>query len=254
MHLPNIFGTSSGHTPIKKPTAPLNTRIYAVGDIHGHLSLLEELQQKILKDAEGFDGRKIFLTIGDLIDRGPDSRSVIETLANKPLPGFENIHIQGNHDWYLLNFMENPTEQTNWFTFGGVATLESYGVELEKNEDEHRPLEDVALDLHRALPESHHAFFSGQKLTHQEGDYLFVHAGVQPGIPLVGQEPMDLMKIREPFLSTDWPFEKVVVFGHTIFDEVDHKPGKIGIDTGAFKTGKLSALVLEGEEKRVLNT
>jgi serine/threonine protein phosphatase 1 len=176
----------------------------------------------------------------------------VALLLEEPLPGFERIHLIGNHEAFLLRFLEDVTVAALWMVNGAAATCLSYGV------DPARPPADAVGDawLQRALeariPEAHRAFYAALRPSHVEGDYLFVHAGIRPGIPLAAQEEADLLWIREPFLGSAEDFGKVVVHGHTPRDAPVLRANRIGIDTGACYGGALTALVLEGAERHFL--
>lgn len=235
---------------------PRGARVYAVGDIHGRADLLRALHAVILRDADRAAGgsRRTIVYLGDYIDRGADSRGVVEMLAAAPLPGFEHVHLLGNHDHWLLEFVAGRGSGIGWLLNGGDRTLESYGVVLPYAPAAEADLDPARAALRRRLPARHMAFFEGLAPSHREGDYLFVHAGIRPGVALERQSPDDLMWIREEFLDSDLDHGSIVVHGHTPATEVQSRPNRIGIDTGAFATGRLTCLVLEDDERRVLQT
>ncbi len=234
---------------------PNGTRVYAIGDIHGRADLLRRLHRNILDDAEDAGAaRKVVVYIGDYVDRGPDSFGVVDMLIEEPLDGFERHHLKGNHEDFLLRFVEAGADGEVWMMNGARATLESYGVEWSDMAYGVDGLEAARRKFVDFMPESHLRFFHGLELWHSEGDYLFVHAGVRPGVPLAEQRPFDLMWIREAFLDSDADHGCVVVHGHTIEPAPEVRPNRIGIDTGAFRSGRLTALVVEGAERRFLAT
>jgi serine/threonine protein phosphatase 1 len=237
-----------------RPGVPEGVRVYAVGDIHGRLDLLRHLHRSIEKDVqERMPARNIAVYLGDYIDRGPDSRGVVEFLIAEPLPGFECHHLSGNHDAWLPRFLDGIDNGVDWMFNGGDVTLESYGVELGVfglGGD----LENTRRDLAARLPDHHAAFFRGLALSHVVGDYLFVHAGIRPGVPIDAQDPDDLIWIREEFLGSTVDHGKIVVHGHTPDHQVQIKENRIGIDTAAYATGQLTCLVLEGDGRRFLHT
>jgi serine/threonine protein phosphatase 1 len=235
---------------------PRGTRVYAIGDVHGRLDLLEELHEQIRDHAREYPvDRRVVVHIGDYIDRGYQSRQTIDYLLGSPLPGFYMIHLLGNHERTLLEFLDDIAVGPGWLRYGGRETLFSYGIEWDRDLVEGEDcLLRIQHDLRRALPERHRAFFSGLPLTHQEGDYLFVHAGVRPGVPLERQAPDDLVWIRDEFLNSTADHGKVVVHGHSISEQPVLRPNRIGIDTGAFATGRLTCLVLEGNQRSFLST
>ena len=230
------------------PAAPAGSRIYAIGDVHGRLDLLTRLHTLIAADAaEASARRRVVVYLGDYIDRGPDSRGVIELLLRQPLPGFEHVHILGNHEDYLLQFLERAEVGPHWCAYGGFETLASYGVRAADFEGARRAFA-------AAIPPAHVAFLRNLKLTHSEGGYLFVHAGIRPGVALADQQADDLLWIRDEFLDSTDDFGVCVVHGHTIVETPDQRANRIAIDTGAFFTGRLTALVLNGAERRFIQT
>lgn len=236
------------------PYLPADRRVYCIGDIHGRLDLLEELHGMIQKDCAGFEGAKVVVYLGDYIDRGAQSKQVLALLIEKPLDGFETVHLLGNHEHAMLDFLRNPSGVgAAWLSFGGQVTCMSYGVGLGKvmmNMD----LDLLKEELEEKLPQSHLDFLNSMPLSHSEGTYYFVHAGIRPDVPVENQEPGDLLWIREEFTRSRRSHGVIVVHGHTISMEVENLPNRIGIDTGAYQTGMLTALVLEGAEQRLLQT
>lgn len=237
---------------------PDGTRVYAVGDIHGRADLLAALHERIREDAAASDaGRKLVVYLGDYVDRGAESKQVIDLLLDRPLEGFEAVHLKGNHEAFMLDFLSDPLVAQVWIANGGGATLASYGVEYGHLMG--RPLgmeeiDDLRQALTEALPERHRAFLDNLALHHREGDYLFVHAGIRPGVPVERQDEEDLVWIRDEFLDSAADHGFVVVHGHTIEWDPVVRSNRIGIDTGAFASGTLTALVLEGEERDFLHT
>ena len=239
------------------PRVPDDCRVYAVGDIHGRVDLLAALHDHILDDAAtATAGRTVLVYLGDYVDRGPCSFAVVDMLIEAPLEGFEIVHLKGNHEDFLLRFVEeeNLEEADLWFINGGDATLHSYKVPLLTLPFGLAELETARRAFLAALPPSHMTFFQGLKMFHVEGDYLFVHAGIKPGVPLDEQNEEDLLWIREEFLDSDAAFGHMVVHGHTPAAETDVRPNRIGIDTGAFYTDRLTCLVVEGDSMRFLHT
>ena len=249
--LDRILGKMTGRQRVL-PTVPEGTRVYAVGDIHGRVDLLSRLKQFVHEDAYARQApRNVIVYVGDYIDRGENSAQVIDCLLDEPLPGFESIHLLGNHEESLVQFLGDIQVGPAWLAYGGSATLMSYGVALPQSD---RDLVRVQGELRAALPARHLDFMRELKLTHVEGDYFFTHAGVRPGVALTAQEPQDLLWIRDVFLSSTADFGKIVVHGHSITDAPDVRRNRIGIDTGAFASGKLTCLVLEGQDLAFLQT
>jgi serine/threonine protein phosphatase 1 len=212
------------------------------------LEALRELREAIAADSAYADTigsraqRRVVVYLGDYIDRGPDSRGVLDLLIGEPLTGFESIHLLGNHETFMRDFLDGEDVAAVWMMNGGVETLRSYGLD---------PLAPRAA-LNSAVPKEHRAFLDSLALSHIEGDYYFVHAGIRPGVPLEHQEENEMLWIREPFLGSTADHGKVVVHGHSVAREPDVRPNRIGIDTGACYGGKLTALVLEDARRRFL--
>lgn len=233
---------------------PAGYRVYAIGDVHGRFDLLEECLGRVEDDmAEREPAQNIIVFLGDLVDRGPSSAQVVEYLRNYSRPGVRTVFLIGNHEEVLLRLLRGESKFLgDWLRFGGAECARSYGIDpgLFK-----RMLSEQGLALLREkIPQSHQSFLASLVDTVRIGGYLFVHAGVRPGVPLSEQSQTDLRWIREPFLhdSTDHGF--VVVHGHTIAEQVDVCDNRIGIDTGAYRTGILTALALEGAERWFLQT
>lgn len=242
-------------TGVGKPTVPDDTVVYAVGDIHGRADLLDRLHQSILEDSQTRQAaRRTVIYLGDYIDRGPESFRVVETLAAGAPPGFEAVYLKGNHEAFLLDFLAEPERASAWLFNGGVETLRSYGVTAPERGNLSEILPPLQLGLAAALPDMHRRFFEGLALSHVEGDYYFVHAGVRPGRPLATQVEQDMLWIRDAFLHSSQNFGKIVVHGHSINWDPQIKPNRIGIDTGAFASGVLTALVLEGDRRNLIQT
>jgi serine/threonine protein phosphatase 1 len=235
-----------------RPRVPEGERVYAVGDLHGRIDLLVAMQRLIQADAAARPPARLSVVyLGDYVDRGLDSPAVIDRLIDHPLPGFASIHLLGNHEDTMLRFHDGELAMAaSWLHYGGQETLRSYGIAISRGVS----LEGLRERLAHALPARHLAFLRGLALQHRAGDYLFVHAGIRPGLALDKQRRDDLLWIREPFLASLADHGVTVVHGHTITAEPERHGQRIGIDTGAYATGRLTALVLEGEEQRFLQT
>jgi serine/threonine protein phosphatase 1 len=236
------------------PRVPPGSRVYAIGDIHGRADLLIDLHGAILADAESAPERRVIVYLGDYVDRGLQSRMVVDMLIGDPLPGFERVHLKGNHEAALLDFLDDASVGPGWVQYGGAATLMSYRASHPASDAAESAFAVSQRELAERLPPDHLAFFRNLSLSHEEADYFFVHAGVRPGVPLSEQSADDLIWIRNEFLDCKEAFERIVVHGHTITEEPDVRRNRIGIDTGAFATGRLTCLVLEGTERRFLFT
>ncbi len=235
------------------PAVPKGSRVYAVGDVHGRADLLTDLHRAIAADAAGYAGHRRIVYLGDMIDRGMESRRVIETLLDEPLPGFEAVYLMGNHEYALISFLDDPESIAGWLSWGGREMLYSYGIECGLSPSP-KELHNLAGELKMTMPREHLAFIENTELCHRAGDYYFVHAGIRPGVALEQQRFEDQLWIREPFISSEKNHGAVVVHGHTIEEQLNPRPNRIGLDTGAYYTGVLTCLVLEGEEQRFLQT
>ncbi len=233
---------------------PDGLRLYVIGDIHGRRDLLVRLHDRIVADAEAAAGLKhTVIYLGDYVDRGPESFEVLDRLINEPLAGFDTIHLKGNHEDMMLAFLSGAAGSL-WTGNGGIETLGSYGLQPPPTLFDGADLESLRYRLRRAIPSDHVRFLEGLRLCHTEGDYFFVHAGVRPGKPLADQDPREMMWIRDPFLGSNASFGKRVVHGHSPCAEPEVSWNRIGIDTGACWTGRLTCLVLEGDAHRFLQT
>ncbi|WP_262692798.1 metallophosphoesterase family protein [Kordiimonas aestuarii] len=234
---------------------PEDVLVYAIGDIHGRLDLLEQLLEKIEADRAAqwgvWDAYVVFL--GDYVDRGFQSREVIEYLLAFRPAGVTPIFLRGNHEDLLLRFIDDPMMAEVWLNVGGVATMSSYGVDIQAP--------DIAGDIlaasdgfSKAFPARHRAFLEGLPVNWQKGDYFFVHAGLRPGVPLAQQRPRDMTTIRQDFTLTNHDFGVCVVHGHTGVRNPEHNGNRIAVDTGAFATGVLTAVALQDEDVRFIST
>lgn len=239
--------------------APEGVRLYAIGDIHGRLDLLESLLELIELDQEKrMEAPLSLIFLGDYIDRGPDSKGVVDRLIQGFPPIHSEIYLKGNHEDLLMSFLNDPSTGANWLRNGGEEALISYGVDLDVARDMFWKDEDAlngAAELFRAaLPESHLRFYRELKLSWRAGDYFFAHAGVRPDEPLDRQREEDLLWIRNEFLNSRDDFGAVVVHGHTPARFPQNLQNRIGLDTFAVRTGKLTAVGLEGPERWFLTT
>lgn len=225
--------------------------MYAVGDVHGESGCLDRLLSLIAADAEerfardGVHAQVIFL--GDYVDRGADSRGVLDRLIGLSRSSRERVSyrfLRGNHEAAMLDFLRQPTP--DWLSFGGIETLSSYGIRASAGITSPARLAEWSVLLDRALPAAHVEFLEGLETLIVVGDYAFVHAGIVPGVPLDRQRPDDLLWIREPFLSSPKWSGKKIVHGHTVVEAPENRANRLGIDTGAYASGLLTAAVLSG--------
>lgn len=235
---------------------PGGMRVYAIGDIHGRVDLLEDLHAKIRDDAGSAPAgtRMTAVYLGDYVDRGLHSRQVIDLLLDQPLPGFTNVYLKGNHEAAFLRFLEDPASGPAWFSFGGNATVFSYGVRPDPQAAARSQYPAIRDALCGALPDRHLTFLKQLRLTYELGGYLFAHAGIHPGRSMADQCEEDLLWIRDEFLNSRADFGRIVVHGHTIAKRPVMRRNRIGIDTGAYASGVLTALALEGRLYRLLST
>jgi len=250
----NLFKKKSRSRPLDIATVPESRRVYAIGDVHGRNDLLQQLIEKIMDDdaARGKAESEIIF-LGDLIDRGPDSAGVLET-AMQLKQQFGSVRfLMGNHEEVFLQAASGDEKAARFFNrIGGKETILSYEISMQ----EYMQLDSAALAerLPNLIPAQHIDFVKSFEDQIVIGDYAFVHAGIRPGLSLDEQKPKDLRWIREEFLSVKEPHEKVIVYGHTINDVVVEKGNRIGIDTGAYYTEKLTALALERDQRWFLDT
>lgn len=225
-------------------------RSYAIGDIHGHLGLLQKAHARIAED-QARHGPGPVIHLGDLVDRGPDSAGVIEYLRAGIAAGRDWVVLKGNHDRMFSLFLENPGATDPGlrsdlsylhYKIGGGATLESYGVRAAAD----RPLAPVHAEAVAAVPPAHRAFLAGLPSLHRRGEVVFVHAGIRPGVALDQQTETDLVWIRSPFLEDPRDHGALIVHGHTALDAPQHYGNRVNIDSGAAYGGPLTAIAIEG--------
>jgi serine/threonine protein phosphatase 1 len=249
--LTRMFGTSRAPPA---PRGPEGYRAYAVGDVHGRLDLLDRLLAAIEADiASRPASQNLIIFLGDLIDRGPQSSQVVERLRTWQPGDATAIFLCGNHEEVLLRVLAGEsTILADWLRFGGAECLASYGLSPDRIKQQSEV--DALVEIEAAIPEEHQSFLASFADTFRFGDYLFVHAGIRPGVGVAAQSKVDLRWIREQFLddATDHGF--VVVHGHTISAAVEERPNRIGVDTGAYRSGRLTAIAIEGAERWFLDT
>ena len=230
--------------------------VYAVGDVHGRADLLAELLAAIAADsARRPPGPRVLVPLGDYWSRGPAVRRVLD-LVTAGLPGFRTVALKGNHEDLIDRFLAGDlVAGRQWLQHGGMAALAEYGIDAGRAPDLSDPaLSELRVAFRAAMPAAHRAFLDQLAVCHREGNVLFVHAGIAPGVPVAQQDPRHMMWIREPFLSSEVDHGVVVVHGHQISAKPQVRFNRIGIDTGAYKSGRLTALALAGSELLLLQT
>jgi serine/threonine protein phosphatase 1 len=230
---------------------PEGERVYAVGDLHGRLDLLEKMLAAIAADAAGAQRRNSIVFLGDYVDRGPNSKGVIDRLIALDWPGWGKYFLRGNHDQAVLDFLADANSYRAWRDVGAAETLLSYGVYPPRFGTEDAFVA-ACVEFADKLPSAHRDFLDNLAYRHQAGDYYFAHAGVRPGIALDKQMPEDLLWIREDFLLFDGGLEKIIVHGHTPQEQPARRGCRIGVDTGAYASGRLSAVVLEAADYKFI--
>ena len=242
----------------KTPAKVGGELVYAVGDIHGRYDLFKEVVAWIVGDARSRQrGRTpVLVTCGDYVDRGPDSASVLTALDWIRRDGRVQLRaLKGNHEAAFLSFLADPQEGAPWLGFGGDATLRSFGVRPPADVHDITEMIRARDDLLEVMPAAHLRVLQELELMVVVGDYAFVHAGVRPGVSLTKQKAEDLLWIRGPFLDRTAPFEKRIVHGHSWMEAAPEiYDNRIGLDTGAYETGVLTAVRIEDNEVEVFQT
>jgi serine/threonine protein phosphatase 1 len=237
----------------KRPTLPAGLRIYAIGDIHGRIDLLNKLLARIDADiALRPTEQPLFVFLGDYIDRGPSSRETIDRLIEHGAAK-KSVFLKGNHELIAVKCLSDRSLFDQWLRLGGLETLMSYGVTAEIMTNG-KQIVELQAAFHGALPPSHFRFFRDLQNSFDSGDFFFAHAGVRPNVRLSLQKESDLLWIREEFLLSKEDFGKIVVHGHTPTLDVEVGTNRINIDTGAYATGRLTCLVIEDSSLSVIDT
>lgn len=281
----NLLRRACPAGPGRPPRTPPDTVVYAIGDVHGSSGLLREILEGIRVDSEGRAARRrVLVFLGDYVNRGRDARAVVDLAIAPGLPEFEVVRLKGNNEDLVVRFLDGDLiVGAHWLDYGGIETMRHYGMEVS-NPWARDPAELEALrwksetmadygvgsaaplggkanflarlrdEFESCLPPRHLQFFRSLGIAHREGDYYFVHAGIRPGVPLDAQRDLDCMWIRQSFLDSDADHGVVVVHGHSVVREPEVRPNRIGIDTGAYLSGVLTCLVLEGSERTFLQT
>jgi serine/threonine protein phosphatase 1 len=249
------FRASGPQPRPSRPRVVSGVRVYAVGDIHGRADRLDHVHEAIDRHRASASATLcVEVYLGDYVDRGADSRGVIERLRRRGTarPGVQVVTLRGNHEVMMLRAFDDPQSLSGWVRNGGLETLMSYGVGLPARPDVGQ-LQAIVGELRMAVPDEHLRFLRTLGTSFRCGDYFFVHAGVRPGVSLERQSEQDLLWIRDDFTGSDADFGAVVVHGHTPVRQAEFRPNRINIDTGAYITGNLTCLVLEGEDASILD-
>ena len=255
----NLFASLFGrkNSPASRTArVPDGAVVWAIGDVHGRSDLLLALLKEAVRDLRAQKPqRAVIVMLGDYVDRGPDSKGVIDLLCKlSDQDDIETRFVRGNHEERFEGFLSDPDLGPSWCEYGGREALLSYGVLIPALKTDAEGWAEVSTSLNAALPETHRRFLAQQESSVEIGDYFFSHAGARPGVPLADQSPEDLMWIRREFLIDKAAFEKVVVHGHTPDEHVHSDHRRIGVDTGAYATGVLTGLRLEGDQRRICQT
>ncbi len=253
---PPLFKNLFRKTPPLPPPSTGGRLVYAVGDVHGRLDILGPLLHDIAADAAASRPaeRPLLVFLGDYVDRGADSMGGVDLILR--MQAYDRIEtrvLKGNHEEALLKFLDDPAAMGPlWVDHGGATTLASYGVQPPATRTDPEAWARAGEAFVRVLPAAHRRFYETLELMITVGDYAFVHAGVRPGVPLAEQGERDLLWIRQEFLQWEGPYGKVIVHGHTPAEQAQLTRWRLGIDTGAYATGVLTAVRLEGEHQRLM--
>jgi len=229
-----------------------DTVVYAIGDVHGCYKELLALEQKILLDALPFRGRKIIIMLGDYIDRGIQSARVLDHLIAPPPRGFLRACLAGNHEVAMLNYLDGHLSRELWLAAGGLETLFSYGLDPARLVDLYGSSEEVDQRIREAIPAGHVNFMRKLPVLICSRKFVFVHAGIRPGIDLAEQDEDDLLTIRSEFFEAAHLLDRWVVHGHTVVDTPRLEGRRLDIDTGAFQSGRLTAVRIAGKHGKLI--
>lgn len=220
----------------------LPAAVYAVGDVHGCLDLYKDLERRIVEDGTAFAGRKLIVLLGDVIDRGPNSAGLLDHILSQSPEGFQRLILRGNHEEMFLSFLKDPARHRSWLDFGGRETLASYGLDCGTNLHS-TAFADLRHKLSSYIPDGHIEFLNGLPYGLLAGEYFFCHAGADPSRPINQQRPEDLLwGVEDPLLMSK--FSQTIVHGHIPQDQPLVLENRINVDTGAYATGRLTAVRL----------
>lgn len=233
--------------------APVAT--YAIGDIHGCMDLLLDLEARIFTDSEQFVGEKLIVVLGDFVDRGPNSADVLDHLLAPPPQGFARICICGNHEDRMSRALKDPALVRGWLKMGGQETLHAYGIRPDPVTGFDMPKKRIHLMLKSHIPDAHMDFLAGLPCSVEMDEVFFVHAGIDPSRSIADQRQQDLLWIRKPFVDFEGKFEKIIVHGHTPGEADPIRSNRIAVDTGAYLSGVLSAVrIAPGYGRKIIRT
>jgi serine/threonine protein phosphatase 1 len=255
MRLGQLFGRGRTRERDPRPRLKLDlsgTAVYAVGDVHGCLDELLALERNIAEDASTLPAAKLILMLGDYVDRGPASAQVLDHMVAPPPPGFERICLAGNHEIAMLDYLDGRTSLQSWLRIGGEPTLLSYGIDHRRLLDLYRDERQIDEAIRDAIPPDHVAFLRSLPVLVEAGRYVFVHAGIRPGVALDRQTDTDLVFIRSAFFERAHLLTRYVVHGHTPVEEARREGMRVNLDTGAFFTGRLTGLRIWQDKGRYL--
>lgn len=235
------------------------SQIFAVGDIHGCKDLVQQMHTKIIETSKNIEGQKLLIYLGDYIDRGPDIKGTVQTLIDFKPDNFKQVFLLGNHEQMLLEFISDHRNSPYiWLSNGGLKTLESYGMDISKYIDLTMDLigyHEIRKELLGLIPSSHQDFFNQLQLSYEWKNYFFVHAGIDPSLPLDKQDKEDMLWTRsKKFFDPKMTYHKIIVHGHTPVDKIEEFPCRINLDTGAVFSNKLSCLYFNSGKMNLLST
>jgi len=239
--------------PAKAPPSRIGRLTYGVGDIHGRADLFEKMIERIRNDSAAIGERPRIVLLGDYVDRGPGSRQVLERIIRLKEETWCDVDaLMGNHEEALMQFLREPGYGVSWVEYGGAATLGSYGIAVPAMRTDPEAWEAVRDAFMEVLPREHLELLSSFQVTLLADDYLFVHAGVNPDVPLAAQGPQEFLWIRAPFLASEKSCDFVVVHGHTPEEQPSNERWRIGLDTGAYATGVLTGVRLREDDRAMV--
>jgi serine/threonine protein phosphatase 1 len=229
-----------------------DTVVYAVGDVHGCYKELLSLERKIVDDATVFHGRKLIVMLGDYVDRGRESAKALDHLSLPPPKGFQRICLAGNHEIMMLKYLDGELPRDAWLAAGALSTLSSYGIDLDRLSKTFRNSKDIDRQIQSVIPAAHVEFLRSLPIMAYTDKVVFVHAGIRPGTGLDDQIEEDLVHIRSEFFAAAHLLDRMVIHGHTRVKAPAKEGNRLGIDTGAYETGRLTAVRIAGKHGKLI--